>query len=84
MRNNYTTLISVGSRGNPSEELLPLKGLPLYRWRLACKIFRLGCLIGGRHKHTLAYETSWKEYYCPHCGWLPENEADLPGSIEEF
>jgi acetone carboxylase gamma subunit len=32
----------------------------------------------------LAYETSWKEYYCPHCGWLPENEADLPGSMEEF
>jgi hypothetical protein len=52
----------------------PLTGIRLWRWKLALKIYRLGCLIGNRHKWDLEYEEDWKEYYCPQCGYTKEEE----------
>lgn len=53
-------------------ELLPLRGIRLWRWRLACRIFQFGCWVGGRHRQTLEYNKDWHELYCPHCGWMPD------------
>lgn len=55
-------------------EKLPLRGWRLRRWKMACRIFRIGCLVGGRHERTLKYDEVWREWFCPRCGWVPDDE----------
>lgn len=57
------------------EYSFPLTGIQLLRWKIALRIYRLGCFIGQRHKWPLDYSEDWKEYYCPHCGFTPEDEG---------
>lgn len=50
----------------------PLTGLRLLRWKAALRLYRLGCAVSGRHRALLVWDPDWKELYCPHCGWFPE------------
>lgn len=54
-------------------DMLPLTGIKLRRWILSCWLHRWACRIGGRHMATLEYNEAWKEWYCPSCGWTPED-----------
>lgn len=61
---------------NPWErkEKMPLTGIRLFRWKIAIVCYKLGCKISGRHKSLLKYDKEWKDWYCPHCGWIASDE----------
>jgi hypothetical protein len=62
---------------NLNSKKYPLTGIALWRWKVACKIFRLGCAVGGRHRDQLEYSNDWRDWYCPNCGWVASDEADF-------
>ena len=55
-------------------ESLPLTGVRLWRWKLALIFYRFGCRLSGRHEALIEYDEVWKIRYCPHCGWLPDED----------
>jgi hypothetical protein len=52
-----------------------LRGVALWRWKAACRLYRIGCTVGGNHRWPdqlgLEFDEVWREHYCPHCGWMP-------------
>lgn len=61
---------------HPSRERdLPLTGMRVLRWKAAVRLYRLGCAVSGRHEQLLQWDEAWKQWFCPHCGWSPEDEV---------
>jgi hypothetical protein len=49
-------------------EQFPLKGIRLWRWKLALFLYRLGCRVSGRHIHLYEHDDMYNVWFCPHCG----------------
>lgn len=61
-------------------EQFPLKGVKLWRWKLAIKFYRLGCRVSGRHDYLFEWDKDWKVWYCPHCGETKGDEGNEHGT----
>lgn len=53
-------------------ERLPLKGIRLWRWKFAILIYRIGCVVSGRHYYLQEWDENWKVWFCPHCDWTDD------------